>query len=59
MLTPYVFALIGFFVHDIHKKKQGRSLSTSGYKIQKICGGKMYSHTRTLGAEVHKSKIEY
>ena len=28
-----------------------------GYKIQKICGGKMYSRTRTFGAEVHKSNI--
>ena len=45
-----------FFFHDIHKK-QGRSLSNLGYKIQKICGGKMYSRTRTFGAEVHKSNI--
>ena len=26
-------------------------------KIQKICGGKMHSRTRTFGAEVHKSNI--
>ena len=45
-----------FFFHDIHKK-QRRSLSKSGYKIQKICGGKMYSRTRTFGAEVHNSNI--
>ena len=32
-------------------------MSKSGYKIQKICGGKMYSQTRTLDAEVHKSNI--
>ena len=52
-----VFAFRGFFVfHDIHKK-QGRSLSKSGYKIQKLCGGKMYSRTRTFGAEVHKYRI--
>ena len=50
------FVFCGFFFHDIHKK-QGRSLSKSGYKIQKICGGKMYSRTRTFGAEVHKSNI--
>ena len=45
-----------FFFPDIHKK-QGRSLSKSGYKIQKICGGKMYSRTRTFSAEVLKSNI--
>ena len=53
------FCVNRFFRSRYSQKKQGRSLSTSGYKIQKICGGKMYSHTRTLGAEVHKSKIEY
>ena len=37
--------------------KQERSLSKSGYKIQKICGGKIYSPTRTFGAEVNKSNI--
>ena len=41
---------------DIHKK-QGRSSSNSGYRIQKICGWKIYSRTRTFGAEVHKSNI--
>ena len=44
-----------FFFHDIHRK-QGRSLSKSSNKIQKICGGKMYSSTRSFGAEVHKSQ---
>ena len=38
-------------------KKEGRSSSNSGYKIQKICGWKIYSRTRTFGAEVHKSNI--
>ena len=52
------FCVNRFFRSRYSQKKQGRSLNTSGYKIQKICGGKMYSHTRTLGAEVHKSKIE-
>ena len=31
-----VFALRGFIFRDIHKKKQGRSSSNSGYKIEKI-----------------------
>ena len=52
----HVFALRGFIFLDIHKK-QGRSSSNSGYKIQKKKGWKMYSHTRTFGAEVHKSNI--
>ena len=51
-----VFALRGFIFRDIHKK-QGRSSSNSGYRIQKICGWKIYSRTRTFGAEVHKSNI--
>ena len=42
--------------HDIHKI-QGRRSSNSRYKIQKICGWKIYLRTRTLGAEVHKSDI--
>ena len=29
-----------------------------GYKIQKICGWKIYSRTPTFGAEVHKSIFE-
>ena len=42
-----VFALRGFIFRDIHKKKkQGRSLSNSGYEIQKICGWKIYSQTQ-------------
>ena len=45
-----------FFFHDIHRK-QGRSLSKSSNEIQKIYGGKMYSRTRSFGAEVHKSNI--
>ena len=51
-----VFALRGFIFRDIHKK-QGRSSSNSGYEIQKMCGWKIYSHTRTFGAEVIKSNI--
>ena len=31
-----------------------KGVRKSGYKILKICGGKMYSRTRTFGAEVHK-----
>ena len=52
-----VFALRGFIFRDIHKK-QGRSSSNSGYRIQKICGWKIYSRTRTFGAEVHISNIQ-
>ena len=51
-----VFALRGFIFRDIHKK-QGRSSSNSGYEIQKICGWKIYSRTRTFGAKVRKSNI--
>ena len=51
-----VFALRGFIFRDIHKK-QGRSSSNSGYEIQKICGWKIYSRTRTFGVQVHKSNI--
>ena len=51
-----VFALRGFIVRDIYKK-QGRSWSSSGYEIQKICRWKIYSCTRTFGAELHKSNI--
>ena len=51
-----VFALRGFIFHDIHKK-QGRSSSNSGYEIQKIFGWKIYSRTRTFGAEANKSNI--
>ena len=51
-----VFALRGFIFRDIHKK-QGRHSSNSGYEIQKICDRKIYSRTRTFGAEVHKSNI--
>ena len=51
-----VFALRGFIFRDIHKK-QGRSSSDSGYEIQKIWDWKIYSRTRTFGAEVQKSNI--
>ena len=51
-----VFAFKGFFL-SWYLQKQGRSLSKSGNKIQKICGGKMYSRMHTFGAEVHKSNI--
>ena len=51
-----VFAKRGFIFRDIHKI-QGRSSSNSGYTIQKIFGWKIYSRTRTFGAEVHKSNI--
>ena len=37
--------------------KKGRSLRKSGYTIQKICDGKMYSRTRTFKAESHKLNI--
>ena len=50
----FVFALKGFIFRDIHKK-QGRSSSNSGYKLQKLCGWKIYSRTRAFGADVHKS----
>ena len=52
-----VFALRGFIFRDIHNK-QVRSSSNSRYEIQKICGWKIYSRTRTFGAEVHKSIIQ-
>ena len=51
-----VFALRGFIFRDIHKK-QGRSSSDSGNEIQKMCGWKIHSRTRTFGAAVHKSNI--
>ena len=51
-----VFALRGFIFRDIHKK-QRRSSSNSGYRIEKICGWKIYSRTRTFDGEVHKSNI--
>ena len=51
-----VFGLRGFIFRDIHKK-QGRSSSSSGYEIQKICGWKIYSRTRTFTAEVDNSNI--
>ena len=38
------FVLREFIFGDIHKK-QGRSSSSSGYEIEKICGWKMYSRT--------------
>ena len=50
-----VFALRGFIFRDIHKKT--REFEQFGLKIQKICGRKIYSRTRTFGAEVHKSNI--
>ena len=50
------FAFRGLFFHNI-LKKQGRSLTKSGYKIQKINGGKMYSHMPTFGEKLHKSNI--
>ena len=50
------FRLRGFIFHYIHKK-QGRSLSNSGYKIQKIYRGKIYSRTGTFGAKVCRSNI--
>ena len=50
------FALRVFIFRDIHKI-QGRSLCDSGYKIQKICGWKIYSRTGTFGTGVHKSNI--
>ena len=52
-----VFALRGFIFCDIHKR-QGRSLSNSGYEIQKIFGWKIYLCARTFGEEVHKSNIQ-
>ena len=41
---------------DIHKI-QGRSSSNSGYKIQKICGWKIYSRRAPLAREYTKSNI--
>ena len=51
-----LFVLRGFIFRDIHIR-QGRSSSNSGCEIQKICGWKIYSRTRTFGAEVHKLEI--
>ena len=51
-----LFAFRVFLFHNI-PKQQGRSLTKSGYKIQKINDGKMYSRTRTFGAKLHKSNI--
>ena len=46
----------GVYLRDIHKI-QGRSSSRPGFPTQKIFCWKIYSRTRTLGAEVHKSNI--
>ena len=54
LITPDWFSLRGFIFHYIHKN-QGRSLSNSGYKIQKIYRGKIYSRTGTFGAKVCRS----
>ena len=58
MLSPSLtfFTLRGFIFRDIHKIQE-RSSSNLGYKIQKVCGWKIYSRTRTFGAGVHKSNI--
>ena len=49
-----VFALRGLIFRDIHKKtRKDRSSSDSGYEIQKMCGWKLYSRTRTFGAIVN------
>ena len=53
--TAECFCIKGVYQCDIHKR-QGRSLSNSGYEIQKICGWKIY--LCTFGAEVHKSNIQ-
>ena len=50
------FALKRFIFRDVHKI-QGRSSSNSGYEIQKTCGWKIYSRTRTFGVQVHKWNI--
>ena len=49
--------LEGFYFHDIHKT-QGRSFSKVGYRIRKICDGKMYSRTRTFGAKYTNRILE-
>ena len=54
--TWLIFCLRGFIFHDNHKK-QGRSSSNSGYKIQNISPRKIYSRTCTFGAKVHISNI--
>ena len=54
-LTDF-FCLRGFIFHDNHKK-QGRSSSNSGYKIQNISPRKIYSRTCTFGVKVHISNI--
>ena len=51
------FCVKGFIFFDIHRK-QGRSSSNSGDKIQKR-GWKIYSRTRTFGVEVYKSNIRW
>ena len=58
MLSPswIFFALKRFIFRDIHKI-QGRGSRNMGYKLQKICGWKIYSRTGTIGAGVHKSNI--
>ena len=50
-----IFALRGFIFGDIDKNKEGvRAIRAMKYKQ---CGWKIYSCTRTFGAEVHKSNI--
>ena len=50
-----VFALRGFIFRDIHKK-QGRSSSNSGYKIQKNVAGK-YTRVRVPLARKYTNRI--
>ena len=50
-----VFALRGFIFRDIHKK-QGRSSSNSGYKIQKNVVGK-YTRVRVPLARKYTNRI--
>ena len=38
--------------------KKRKEFENSGYKIEKLCGLRIYSRRRTFGADVHKSNIQ-
>ena len=38
--------------------KKRKEFENSGYKIEKLCGWRIYSRRRTFGADVHKSNIQ-
>ena len=56
-IQAYALMQLNAFSFVIFTKTKEGVRTHSGYEIQKICGWKIYSRTRTFGAEVHKSNI--